>query len=95
MPILKPLTSDQLATILGKSKAKYPDALIAVLQGDYYEFYHNDAQTVAAELEMVITKSHCGEPMVGYPYYTIEKCVVSLVAKGYKVMLVDLKSEEK
>ena len=91
----KPLASDQLATILATSKAKYPEALIAVRQGDYYCFYHGDARTVAAELEMVITKSHGGEPMVGYPYHSIEKCVVSLVAKGHKVILVDLKLEEK
>lgn len=69
-----------------KEKAK--DALLLFRLGDFYEAFHEDAITIAKELEITLTKRH-DVPMCGAPYHSIDGYIDKLVAKGYKVAMAE------
>ena len=52
-------------------KAQHQDALLAYQIGDFYEFFDSDAQTVARELQIVLTARSYGPgeavPLAGVP----------------------------
>ena len=57
-------------------KAEYPDVLLAMQVGDFYEFYGSDAEIAARELEIVLTGREDGSngriPMAGVPIHAYE-----------------------
>jgi DNA mismatch repair protein MutS len=76
-----------------RAKAEYPEALLMMRVGDFYELYGGDAEIAARELEIVLTGRDDGKngrvPMAGVPYHAVERYVARLVQKGYKVALMD------
>ncbi|MCS6830233.1 MAG: DNA mismatch repair protein MutS, partial [bacterium] len=76
-----------------RAKAQYPEALLMMRVGDFYELYGEDAEIAARELEIVLTGRDDGKngrvPMAGVPYHAVERYVARLVQKGYKVALMD------
>jgi DNA mismatch repair protein MutS len=76
-----------------RAKAEYPEALLMMRVGDFYELYGEDAEIAARELEIVLTGRDDGKngrvPMAGVPYHAVERYVARLVQKGYKVALMD------
>ena len=75
------------------AKAAHPDAIVAMRVGDFYEFYGEDAEVAARELEITLTGREDGEngriPMAGVPFHSVEKYLARLVANGVKVALCD------
>ncbi|HKW20491.1 MAG TPA: hypothetical protein VJO13_03885, partial [Ktedonobacterales bacterium] len=74
-------------------KAQHQDALLAYNIGDFYEFFDEDAQTVARELQIVLTARSYGPgeavPLAGVPTHALETYLARLVARGYKVAVCD------
>jgi DNA mismatch repair protein MutS len=74
-------------------KAQHQDALLAYNIGDFYEFFDSDAQTVARELQIVLTARSYGPgeavPLAGVPTHALETYLARLVARGYKVAVCD------
>jgi len=65
-------------------KAETPDAILFFHLGDFYETFFEDAQTVARELDIVLT-SRNGHPMAGVPIRRGEAYMSQLLQRGYKV----------
>jgi len=70
-------------------KQQYPDTILLFRLGDFYEMFFEDAKTVSAELELVLTGRDCGQaeraPMCGVPFHSAEGYIARLVSRGYKV----------
>lgn len=69
-------------------KAQYPDCILFFRLGDFYEFFDDDAELCARELDLVVTKRH-NQPMSGVPYHAADGYIAQLVAKGYKVAVAE------
>jgi DNA mismatch repair protein MutS len=74
-------------------KAQHQDALLAYQIGDFFEFFDDDARTVARELQIVLTARSYGPgeavPLAGVPTHALETYLARLVARGYKVAVCD------
>ena len=57
-------------------KAEFPNTVVAMRVGDFFEIFGEEAVTVATELSMTLTSRDCGlderVPMIGYPYHTAD-----------------------
>ncbi len=73
-------------------KAETDADLLAMQCGDFYEFFDEDAETVAAELDLKVSqKSSHGSsyPMAGVPVDDLTPYVTALVERGYRVAVAD------
>jgi DNA mismatch repair protein MutS len=74
-------------------KSKHPDAVVFFQLGDFYEAFDEDAETVAHELDVVLTSRPVAKnqriPMAGVPCHAIEGYVARLIEKGYRVAIAD------
>ena len=74
-------------------KEKHPDTLILFRLGDFYELFFEDAKTASKELQLVLTGKNAGSPervpMCGVPHHAIKNYVAKLIARGYKVGIVE------
>jgi len=70
--------------------------LLAMQVGDFYEFFADDARTVADELDLKLSeKSAHGSsyPMAGVPVEDLSPYLVALVERGYRVAVADQQEE--
>jgi DNA mismatch repair protein MutS len=70
--------------------------LLAMQVGDFYEFFADDARTVAAELDLKVSeKSSHGSsyPMAGVPVDDLDPYLVQLVERGYRVAVADQRED--
>lgn len=76
-----------------KIKDKYPDTLILFRLGDFYELFFDDAKIASRELQLALTGKSAGVeekvPMCGVPHHAISSYIDKLIAKGYKVGIVE------
>ena len=74
-------------------KGQYREYILMYRVGDFYEMFFDDAKTVSAKLDLVLTGKDCGEeeraPMCGVPFHAVDNYIGRLVAKGYKVAVCD------
>ncbi|NTV06667.1 MAG: DNA mismatch repair protein MutS [Chlorobiaceae bacterium] len=70
-------------------KERYPDFLLLFRVGDFYETFFDDAVTVSAALNIVLTKRTTAIPMAGFPHHASEGYIAKLVKKGFKVAVCD------
>ncbi|MBR0385858.1 MAG: DNA mismatch repair protein MutS [Erysipelotrichaceae bacterium] len=74
-------------------KKSYPDTLIFYRLGDFYEMFFDDAKTASHELNLVLTGRNAGVeekvPMCGVPYHAVSSYLQRLIARGYKVAIVE------
>ncbi|MBO5494529.1 MAG: DEAD/DEAH box helicase family protein [Eubacterium sp.] len=74
---------------------QYPDTLLFMRLGDFYEVMGENAKIVSKELDLVLTgrtiNTQTGErtPMCGVPAHNIDLYISQLVAKGYKVAIAE------
>lgn len=71
-----------------KCKSQAKDAIVLFRLGDFYEAFHEDAALLSKELDLTLTKRQ-EIPMSGIPFHTSELYIDRLVAKGYKVAVVE------
>jgi len=66
--------------------------------GDFYEAFDEDAQTIARELNIVLTARDAGKgnkvPMAGVPHHAADNYIARLVKAGYKVAICDQVGKE-
>ena len=74
-------------------KAQYPDCLVMMRLGDFYELFFEDAKTASNALELVLTGRDCGleerAPMCGVPHHALDTYLAKLVTKGFRVAIVE------
>ncbi len=93
---MKPAADAQLPPLFKQYweiKRQYPDVLLMLRIGDFYELFGDDAVSAAAILEITLTsRDHFGGeriPMCGVPYHAVERYVARLVGAGQRVALCD------
>ncbi len=72
-------------------KRDYPNAIVFFRLGDFYETFDGDAETVARELEIVLTSRNMAKgvrvPMAGIPHHAAEAYLARLIGRGYHVAI--------
>jgi DNA mismatch repair protein MutS len=78
-------------------KRQHPDALLFFRMGDFYEMFDEDAEIVARELEIALTRRDFGRgeksPMAGVPHHAVDGYIARLVNKGYRVAVCEQTSD--
>ncbi len=69
-------------------KASAKGMLLFFRMGDFYEAFYEDAELLAKELELTLTKRQ-EIPMAGVPWHSAENYINRLVAKGHKVAIAE------
>lgn len=74
-------------------KKDYKDTIVFFRLGDFYEMFFNDALVASRELEIALTGRDAGAservPMCGIPFHACNTYIEKLVAKGYKIAIVE------
>jgi len=74
-------------------KARYPDAILLSRVGDFYEAYGDDANTIAAALQIALTSKEAGGgqrvAMAGVPYHALDGYLAKLVVQQRIVALAE------
>ncbi|MBC5800892.1 MAG: DNA mismatch repair protein MutS [Candidatus Eremiobacteraeota bacterium] len=74
-------------------KERYADAILLSRVGDFYEAYGEDAQTIAAALQIALTSKEAGGgrrvAMAGVPYHALDGYLAKLVAQQRVVALAE------
>lgn len=74
-------------------KRQTPNAILFFRLGDFYETFDEDAETIARELDIVLTSRPVGKgvrvPLAGVPYHAAENYIARLIEKGYKVAIAE------
>ncbi|MDO5845320.1 MAG: DNA mismatch repair protein MutS, partial [Methanocorpusculum sp.] len=73
-------------------KKLYPDCILFMRMGDFYETFFEDAEICSRELDLVLTsRSKDPEgvaiPLAGIPYHAVDLYLPRMVRKGYKVAI--------
>ena len=72
---------------------QYSDAIVALLVGDYYEVFGENAVKIAKVLDMTLTGRDCGleerVPMIGFSHHSSESYFNKLVGLGYKLAVAE------
>ncbi|HEX9037932.1 MAG TPA: DNA mismatch repair protein MutS [Ktedonobacterales bacterium] len=78
-------------------KRQYPDAILFFRMGDFYEMFDEDAELVARELEITLTRRDFGRgqrsPMAGVPHHAADGYIARLISKGYRVAICEQVSD--
>lgn len=69
-------------------------ALLLFRMGDFYEAFYEDAQILARELDLTLTKRQ-DIPMSGVPHHTCEVYIDRLVGKGFRVAVAEQTEDPK
>ena len=95
-PAIQPQSSPLYQRYM-KIQTQYPDAVIVRRHGDFYEILGENAVKIAEKLDLTLTGRDCGlenrVPMVGFPFHSSDVYISKLIAKGYKLAIVE-KSDE-
>jgi DNA mismatch repair protein MutS len=91
-PIHSPVRTQYL-----QIKLQNPDAILFFRLGDFYEMFDDDAEIVARELEIALTRRDFGRgeksPMAGIPHHAADGYIARLVSKGYRVAVCEQMSD--
>jgi DNA mismatch repair protein MutS len=78
-------------------KQQNPDTILFFRMGDFYEMFDDDAEIVARELEIALTRRDFGRgeksPMAGIPHHAADGYIARLVSKGYRVAICEQTSD--
>lgn len=85
-PKLTPMMERYLAV-----KRENPGALLLFRMGDFYELFHEDAETAAKLLGLTLTSRDKGSanpvPMAGFPYHALQPQLQKLIRAGLRVAI--------
>ncbi len=74
-------------------QSKYPQAIVAMRLGDFYEVFDENAKLLADELDLTLTGRDCGlkerVPMVGFPYHASDAYFDKIARNGHNVVLIE------
>ena len=84
---------------------KYPDCIVALKVGDFYEVFGDNAVRISNELELTLTARDVGLkeriPIIGFPYHVSDVYFQKMINKGHKIAVAEnnnsfiLKNDEK
>ena len=76
---------------------KYPQAVIAMRLGDFYEVFGKNAELLADELHLTLTGRDCGlesrVPMVGFPYHASDVYFGKILSNGHTLVVMENNDE--
>ena len=76
---------------------KYPQAIVAMRLGDFYEVFGKNAEVLAIELPLTLTGRDCGlesrVPMVGFPYHTSDMYFGKILSRGHILVVIENDNE--
>ncbi len=75
-----------------KAKAQYPDCVLLMRMGDFYETFYDDAKLVARVLQITLTSrggEHSKVPLAGIPYHALGPYLAKLIKAGHKAAIVE------
>lgn len=88
----KPTTSPMYRKYL-EVQDRYPQAVIAMRLGDFYEVFGKNAEVLANELPLTLTSRDCGlesrVPMVGFPYHIAEMYFGKILSNGHTLVVME------
>lgn len=91
----KPSTSPMYRKYM-EVQGKYPQAVIAMRLGDFYEVFGNNAVTLSDELGLTLTGRDFGLtsriPMIGFPYHAADNYFTKIVQK-HNVAIAETKDD--
>lgn len=71
-------------------KTKYPDRILLIRVGDFYETYEDSAKVIAQLLGItLIRQDGTGKEMAGFPSHALDAYLPKLIRAGYKVAICD------
>ena len=72
---------------------KYPQAVVAMRLGDFYEVFGKNAEILASELPLTLTGRDCGlesrVPMIGFPYHASELYFGKILSNGHTLVVME------
>lgn len=77
-------------------KESYPDCIILIRLGDFYEAFDGDAETLSDELDLTLTGRNVGldsrVPMVGFPYHVSDN-YITRIRRNHSVVIVEVNGD--
>jgi DNA mismatch repair protein MutS len=74
-------------------KQETPGTILLFRMGDFYELFHEDAETAARVLGLTLTSRDKGSPnpvpMAGFPFHALDGYLRRLIAAGYRAAICD------
>ena len=75
------------------AQGKYPQAVVAMRLGDFYEVFGKNAEMLADELHLTLTGRDCGlesrVPMVGFPYHASDVYFGKILSNGHTLVVME------
>ena len=74
-------------------QSKYPQAIVAMRLGDFYEVFGDNAKLLADELDLTLTGRDCGlesrVPMVSFPYHASDVYFGKILSNGHTLVVIE------
>ena len=74
-------------------QGKYPQAVVAMRLGDFYEVFGKNAEMLADELHLTLTGRDCGlesrVPMIGFPYHASDAYFGKILSNGHTLVVME------
>ena len=81
-----------------EAQNKYPDLVVILRVGDFYEIFGKDAISVGNKLELTITSRDRGDgtriEMIGYPYH-VSDVYLNKITQDFSVVVIEIDGTEK
>ena len=81
-----------------EAQNKYPDLVVILRVGDFYEIFGKDAISVGNKLELTITSRDKGDgtriEMIGYPYH-VSDVYLNKITQDFSVVVIEIDGTEK
>ena len=72
---------------------EFPQAVIAMRLGDFYEVFGKNAEILASELHLTLTGRDCGlesrVPMIGFPYHASDVYFGKILSSGHTLVVME------
>ena len=94
----KPRSNNALYNSYMDAQEEYPDAVVIIRLGDFYEIFGENAKVISEELDLTLTGRDVGLteriPMVGFPYHATDRYVEKIL-ENHSVVVVESGEEPK
>ena len=78
-------------------KSEHPETILFFRMGDFYELFHEDAETASEILGLALTardkNAEKPVPMAGFPWHALEDNLRKMLKSGFKVTVAEQESE--
>ena len=94
----KPRSNNALYNSYMDAQEEYPNAVVIIRLGDFYEIFGENAKVISGELKLILTGRDVGLdarlPMVGFPYSAADRYVEKIL-ENHSVVVVESGEEPK